>query len=102
VITPSGRYYAQAKTIDAASKGMQQDDARRKEREARERGAEQQMLYGMYRVSRSRCLRPAGLRSPAWRPGWPAASSQQPAAAPLTRSACCAEAPADGHHPWLT
>ena len=47
----SRRYYAQAKAIDAASKDMHKDDIRRKEREVRERNAEQQMLHGMYRVS---------------------------------------------------
>jgi hypothetical protein len=48
------RYYAQAKTIDTASKDMMKDDHRRKEREVRERTAEEDMLYSMYKVTRVR------------------------------------------------
>jgi len=44
------RYYGEQRNLDAASNNALKDDLRRREREARERAAEQNILDSVYRV----------------------------------------------------
>lgn len=50
------RYYGNQRHIDAVSDNMQKDDFRRKEREARERAQEANMLDGLYRNEKTKEL----------------------------------------------
>jgi hypothetical protein len=44
------KYYAEQSHIDAAANSALKDDVRRREREARERQVERDMVEGMFRV----------------------------------------------------